>query len=117
MSVVEEFTIELDPHAEDEFAWEDAVEGLEDIFADSPHNYFRIDGKNMGWTRRSGYTIAKSEDILKALSIDGDYRLVFTFSDVLTATTVKVARYSHDEPMGAFFEIAKATDEEVEEYL
>lgn len=117
MSVVNEFQIELDPYAEDEFAWEDAVEGVEDIFANSPHDYFRISGRDMGWTRRSGFTVVKSEDILKALSINGDYRLVFTFTDVLTATTVKVARYSHDEPMGAYFEIEKATDAEVEDFL
>lgn len=116
MSVVNEFQIELDPYAE-QFEWESAVEDVENIFADSPHDYFRIDGKNMGWTHRSGFTIAKSDSIIEALSINGDYRLVFTFTDVLTATTVKAARYSHDEPMGAYFEIVKATDAEVEDFL
>lgn len=116
MSVVEEFQIELDPYAED-FEWEQAVEEVEDIFANSPHEYFRISGRNMGWTHRSGFLITKSDLIIESLRINGDYRLVFTFTDVLTATTVKVVRYSHDEPMGAYFEIEKATDEEVEEYL
>ena len=116
MSVVNEFQIELDPYSESD-EWEMAVEDVENIFADSPYSHFRIDGKNMGWTHRTGFCVVESKNIIEALRINGDYRLVFTFSDVLTATTVKVVRYSHDEPMGAYFEISKATDEEVEEYL
>ena len=116
MTVVNEFQIELDPYDEQE-DWESAVEDVENIFADSPHDYFRIDGRNMGWTHATGFIVVKSDLIIEALRINGDYRLVFTFTDVLTATTVKVARYSHDEPMGAYFEIEKATDAEVEDFL
>ena len=115
MTVVNEFQIELDPYDEQE-DWESAVEDVESIFADSPHDYFRIDGRNMGWTHATGFIVVRSDLIIEALRINGDYRLVFTFSDVLTATTVKVARYSHDEPTGAFFEIKGATESEVEDF-
>lgn len=70
----------------------------------------RIDGEAMGWTRASGYLVTDSDNLLAALKINGDYRLDFT----LDGETLRVVRYSHDEPTGASFTIT-ATDEEEED--
>ena len=70
---------------------------------DNPR-HLRIEGRAMGWQRRSGWTdvTATWEGIREALSLDrADFRLSFTIEgDILTAT-----RYSHDEPVGARFSI------------
>lgn len=59
----------------------------------------KISCKSMLWTHSSGYAIvpAAPEAIFEALTLNGDYRLVFTWDreDGLTVT-----RYSHDEPTG-----------------
>jgi hypothetical protein len=55
----------------------------------------------MGWTRASGNTkpIRGLEETFDALTLNGDYRLVFT----LYNGDLSVTRYSHDEPTGASF--------------
>lgn len=60
-----------------------------------------IRGNNMGWTRASGNTepIGGLEETFDALTLNGDYRLVFT----LLNDSLRVTRYSHDEPTGASF--------------
>lgn len=60
-----------------------------------------INYAGMTWERRSGttYPISGLEETFDALTIRGDYRLVF----ILDNGTLKVLRYSHDEPMGASF--------------
>jgi len=60
-----------------------------------------IRGNNMGWTRASGNTepIGGLEETFDALTLNGDYRLVFT----LYNGDLSVTRYSHDEPTGASF--------------
>jgi len=60
-----------------------------------------IRGDNMGWTRASGNTepIDGLEETFDALTLNGDYRLVFT----LLNDSLRVTRYSHDEPTGASF--------------
>lgn len=98
---------------EDETTWsescygcyDDAVEDLKYLiteWADAQGKEFsnvRIDGSAMGWQRESGYAMTPLYRISEALSIRGDFRIVFTLeSGTLTAT-----RYSHDEPTGASF--------------
>lgn len=57
--------------------------------------------EGMTWERKSGttYPISGLEETFDALTVNGDYRLVF----ILDNGTLKVLRYSHDEPMGASF--------------
>lgn len=66
--------------------------------------HLRIEGRAMGWQRRSGWTdvAATWEKLRDALRIDGDFRLQFSVDEhgILTAR-----RYSHDEPVGASFSI------------
>jgi hypothetical protein len=72
-----------------------------------------VGASGVGWQRRSGYAIAKADTdaIIKALSINGDFRLVFTYED----GEMSAVRYSHDEPMGTGkFEFRLATDDELE---
>jgi hypothetical protein len=59
----------------------------------------KISCKSMLWTHSSGYAVVSADPdaIFDALTLNGDYRLAFTWDrdDVLTVT-----RYSHDEPTG-----------------
>jgi hypothetical protein len=75
-------------------------------------DYVLIGGSGMGWLRQSGKIIAKAtgKDIVRALSINGDFTLDFRIKDKsLTAT-----RSSHDE-LGAFFQIEVISEDEVEQ--
>ena len=80
------------------------------LSANEEPNFVRIDGKNMGWRNLVGYTVvrANSKELLESLSINGEWRIVFTFSE----NTLTVNRYSHDEPTGAFFTVSPVSDEE-----
>lgn len=72
-----------------------------------------VGASGVGWQSRSGYAVAKADtdSIIKALSINGDFRLVFTYED----GEMSAVRYSHDEPMGTGkFEFRLATDDEIE---
>ena len=63
----------------------------------------RINGTGIGWQSRSGY---KDTDILElhsALCFDGDFRITWTLDIPNKKLTAR--RSSHDEPMGANFEI------------
>lgn len=101
--------------------WDDAVSNLAyDIVIPfikskgwSEDDLLYIGGSGVGWQSRSGYCIAKADTdaIVKALSINGDFRLVFTYED----GEMTARRYSHDEPMGTGeFVFRLATEEEVE---
>ena len=90
-----------------DFCWSIAKEDIDLMMVDwfnkvtnHNNNYMvKFSGKNMGWTRTSGYAYASVDDGLQPLYINGDFRLVVTKdSDNLT-----VVRYSHDEPVGASF--------------
>jgi len=73
---------------------------LNDIDED---DLIRINGTRIGWQGRSGY---KDTDILElhgALSFDGDFRITWTLDIPNKKLTAR--RSSHDEPMGANFEI------------
>lgn len=116
MTVLEkEFKIELDPYCED-WMWEDNYDELQSFFCNQDFDYFRINGRNMGWTHADGFIIVRGEQVLDALKLNGDYRLEFIFQSSELAMPVKVARFSHDEPMGAFFDIVQATEEDIENY-
>ena len=82
--------------------YDDAVDNLKYLiteWADAQGKEFsnvRIDGTGMGWQRESGYAMAPLYRVAEALSIRGDFHIVFTLEDgKLTAT-----RSSHDEPTG-----------------
>ena len=114
-ATVEEFKIELDPYGED-WRWEDNYDELQSFFCNQDFDYFRINGRNMGWTHADGFIVVRGEQVIDALKLDGDYRLEFIFTSSELAMPVKVARYSHDEPMGAFFDIVQATEADIENY-
>ena len=65
---------------------------------------FYISANGMGWTRQNATSdkLETWEDALKCLTLNGDYRLEFTYKEAEKSLTV--FRYSHDEPTGAFFE-------------
>lgn len=114
-AILEEFRIELDPYAED-WEWEDNYDELQSFFCNQDFDYFRINGRNMGWTHAEGFTVVRGENVIDALKINGDYRLEFIFQGTEKAMPVGVARFSHDEPVGAFFDIVQATEEDIENY-
>jgi hypothetical protein len=66
-----------------------------------------IDGSGMGWRGVSGRAIVDMTDILPALSVNGDYRLVVT----LDGGELSAVRSSHDEPCGASFRITFTNEE------
>ncbi len=68
----------------------------------------RIDGRAMTWLRRDGYALVEADRVLEALKINGDFRLVFT----LEGSELKCVRYSHDEPVGAYFTLSAHTRSE-----
>lgn len=70
----------------------------------------RIDGRAMTWLRRDGYAVVEADKVLDALQINGDFRLVFT----LEGTDLKCVRYSHDEPVGAYFSFSAMEQPEEE---
>ena len=68
-------------------------------------NGLRVEGRDLGWQRLSGYaerTFNDVEEFFDVFTISGDYRLVFHLSETGQLT---VTRYSHDEPMGAFMSV------------
>ena len=75
-------------------------------------DYVLIDGHGMGWLRRQGQIIAKAngKDIVRALSINGDFTLSFTVKD----KSLNVIRSSHDE-LGASFVFKTMAQDEVDE--
>ena len=73
---------------------------LNDITEDDT---IRINGTKIGWQSRSGY---KDTDILElhsALALDGDFNITWTLD--LDTKQLRARRASHDEPMGANFEM------------
>jgi len=73
-------------------------------------DYVRIDGTNMTWMRRSGHAISRAnwDAVWDKVTINGDYRLTFTFA----GDTLTIARYSHDEPTGCGMVISAAANNE-----
>lgn len=57
----------------------------------------RIDGVAMGWESRSGYAVVEVAKILPTMTLNGDYRLRFSFD----GKELTAQRWSHDEPMGS----------------
>lgn len=57
----------------------------------------RIDGVGLGWNKDSGYAIKRFNEALKALTINGDFRITATWDG---ATSFTASRASHDEPTG-----------------
>ena len=54
-------------------------------------------GQGIGWTNSAGrFYVEEIGEILDSFTINGDYRLEFTWTDY----GLTVRRWSHDEPMG-----------------
>ena len=72
-------------------------------------SYLKIQGKAMGWQRRSGYKIieAKFDELFDSLTFSGDWTLKIT----LAGDSLTIVRSSHDEPTGATFTIEPSTEE------
>jgi len=109
------FTVELDTNAEEEYEYEDAMFVLDFYFSKSPVEYFRIEGRNMGWQHQGGHIVVPSNKVVEALTLNGDYRIVITLPNEGDITEFTAVRYSHDEPCGASFTARPATEDEVEE--
>lgn len=58
----------------------------------------RINASGLGWQRRDGYKDTRADELSKALFIDGDFTIRYTFSNDYKELTA--VRYSHDEPTG-----------------
>lgn len=84
-----------------DYFYEEILDRWLDCHAMDSHTVVGVTGQSVGWTRTSIHGYIEAQDILNALSLTDDYRLVFTLSsdsELLTAT-----RYSHDEPVGSSF--------------
>jgi hypothetical protein len=96
--------------------WEYKVEELKEYLipawlkANGDPNYLRLEGRRMGWQSRSGYAIipANYSSLKESLTFNGEWTLEFC----LIGKELTVARYSHDEPMGASFAVLPATEKE-----
>lgn len=71
-----------------------------------------IQGRAMGWQRRSGYALIReagsdkiAAEIISKLQLNGDFNLQFT----LKSKACTIRRGSHDEPTGAHFELQPFT--------
>jgi len=86
------------------FDWlgEEITKWAEQVGAD----WVKIESARMGWRGVSGYAVTRADDesIIKKLSLNGEWRLDFIFN----GEELGVTRYSHDEPVGAYFTINKA---------
>ena len=73
-------------------------------------SYLKIQGRAMGWQRRSGYKIieANFNALFDSLTFSGDWTLKVT----LAGDSLTIVRSSHDEPTGATFTIEPSTEEE-----
>ena len=103
--------------------WQDALEDLEHAIllpwlkltdADNG-DYVVARGENVGWRRLSGMVSFELDyddivdDLVGWFSLDGDFRLSFRLDD---AGVLTVRRGSHDEPMGAYFDLRIVKREE-----
>ena len=73
-----------------------------DANGDQATDAIRIDGTRMGWESSDGYFLGKTKELLPALGLRGEWRLVFE----LAGTELSVQRYSHDEPTSASFKVS-----------
>lgn len=97
--------------------WEDSETNFYDALYEWRRNvgvdwrWVRISGKGMRWTRDSGELIIAFDESLKALTINGDFRIEVEMKD----KSFTARRYSHDEPTGSavfeFMMIKKDEDE------
>jgi hypothetical protein len=59
-------------------------------------NLVRIEGTGMGWQGRNGYAVAKFDEALKSLTLNGDFRINAKWE----GNSFTARRASHDEPTG-----------------
>jgi hypothetical protein len=67
----------------------------------------KVSSERMLWNGVAGWTTAEHMSLHEALALNGDYRLVIR----LQGTTLSATRYSHDEPVGAFFTVEFVPDD------
>lgn len=113
-TAMHEFVYELDTMSEEEWEFVDNRLDLEQMFTEAGHSHYRIDGRGMTWQRLDRWTVVEATDVLQALVINGDYRLVVT--RVEGEDEIRAVRYSHDEPTGASFTIRPANLIEISEW-
>ncbi len=82
-------------------------------------DYIVVRGSNVGWMRVSGEATLELDyddvldDLVKWFGLNGDFRLTFKLAD----GEFTVRRGSHDEPMGAYFDLRLVKAERVEEVI
>lgn len=83
------------------------------IEANNNPSHVRIEGQRIGWQSRDGYLIVTADHkaIWDALTFSGEWTLKIE----CTGEELKVRRYSHDEPMGASFQLVAAPEGDDEE--
>ena len=100
--------MEYSPSGCDGFCWEYAREDFTTCFNEwaefNSLDDFAIYGSNMGWMHTSQHTgrLRDAEQVLDALTFDGDFTLYWKISE--DKKTFSVTRHSHDE-YGAYFEV------------
>jgi len=91
---------------------------LKDHKADNG-DYIVASGSNVGWQRLSGEVSFEidyddiRDDLIGWFSLNGDFRLTFKLAD----GEFTVRRGSHDEPMGAYFDLRLVKAERDEEVI
>lgn len=96
--------------------WQDSLELLRESIIDpwaEANDYYddtdvRISGTAIGWRRLAGYKDTTVKDLVEALTLNGDFTLVFKLEN----NAITVMRYSHDEPTGASFTIGLTPEED-----
>ena len=110
---------DCEPYCDSE-CYETSYIYLKEVFSDwtdlheangTSTDYVRVTGKGMTWQRLEGHIVIDSNEVLRVLQINGDYRIEF-IRDGLEMTAV---RYSHDEPTGASFTFEFTNEPEEDE--
>lgn len=95
-----------------DFAMEDIADNIfpEAMARLGNPTYLKLDGRGLTWQRLQGYAITQGtwESVYNKLRINGDFTLRFT----LAGDSFTIARFSHDEPTGAYFTVHASRDEE-----
>jgi hypothetical protein len=82
-------------------------------------DYIVASGSNVGWQRLSGEVSFEidyddiRDDLVHWFSLNGEFRLTFKLAD----GEFTVRRGSHDEPMGAYFDLRIVKSDRVEEVI
>jgi hypothetical protein len=91
-----------------QFEWEDMTECLTDaLHAVAPEGRFHVEGRNMGWQRRSGYKVFTAHDgqtFLDELLPCAEC----TFTIERAGDTLYIRNAHHDAPCGEYYTVTVA---------